>query len=381
MPELSPEEVLRYSRHLIMPEVGLAGQRKLKASSVLLVGAGGLGSPAALYLAAAGIGRIGIVDFDRVDLTNLQRQVIHTTNDIGISKLQSAKEKIQAINPHVQIETYEVALDAGNALSIIERYDVVADGTDNFPTRYLINDACVLLDKPNAYGSIFRFEGQATVFHHRGGPCYRCLYPEPPPPGTVPSCAEGGVLGVLPGVIGTIQATEAIKIILGEGEPLVGRLLLYDALRMRFQELRIERDRNCRVCGDHPTITGLINYHSFCGVQATGEAILPPEWEIEPVELGRMLRDGDAPLLLDVREPHEFEINRIEGSVLIPLCDLDERANELDRRKEIVVYCLVGNRSAQACAMLRRAGFDHAKSLRGGIRAWIEEVEPHLTRY
>jgi len=381
MSQLLQEEILRYSRHLIMPEVGLAGQRRLKESSVLLVGAGGLGSPAALYLAAAGVGRIGIVDFDDVDLTNLQRQVLHTTNDVGRSKLLSAAEKIRAINPHVHVETHDVALDASNALSILKDYDVIADGTDNFPTRYLINDACVLLGKPNAYGSIFRFEGQATVFHYRGGPCYRCLYPEPPPPGTVPSCAEGGVLGVLPGVIGTIQATEAIKILLGEGEPLVGRLLLYDALYMRFQELRIERDPNCRVCGDHPTVTQLINYRSFCGMPESGGGTLPPEWEIEPIELSRMLRDDASPVLLDVREPHEFEINRIAGSVLIPLGELDERVSELDRCKEVVVYCLVGNRSAQACAMLRRSGFHHVRSLRGGIRAWIEDVEPHLTRY
>lgn len=381
LPNLSPDEILRYSRHLILPEVGLSGQRKLKGASVLLVGAGGLGSPAALYLAAAGIGRIGIVDFDVVDFTNLQRQVIHGEPDVGRSKLASAHAKIAAINPGVEVELHETLLTSENALEIFRTYDVIADGTDNFPTRYLVNDACVLLDKPNAYGSIFRFEGQATVFHHQGGPCYRCLYPEPPPPGTVPSCAEGGVLGVLPGVIGLIQATEAVKIILGIGETLVGRLLLYDALNLRFRELRIARDSNCPVCGDEPTIHELIDYPSFCGVPGYGSSFAHFDDEIEPAELKSLLDSGGRPVLLDVREPHEFEINRIAGSRLLPLGDLPARAHELDSTDEIVVYCLMGSRSADACRFLRAAGFGRVRNLRGGIRSWIDSIEPEMVKY
>lgn len=381
LPNLSPGEILRYSRHLILPEVGLSGQRKLKGASVLLVGAGGLGSPAALYLAAAGIGRLGIVDFDAVDFTNLQRQVIHTEPDVGRSKLESAQAKIAAINPGVEVELHETLLTSENALEIFRTYDVIADGTDNFPTRYLVNDACVLLDKPNAYGSIFRFEGQATVFHHQGGPCYRCLYPEPPPPGTVPSCAEGGVLGVLPGVIGLIQATEAVKIILGIGETLSGRLLLYDALSLRFRELKIARDPDCPVCGDSPTIRQLIDYPSFCGLPGYGSVPSHFDHEIEPAELRSLLDSGGGFVLLDVREPHEFEINRIEGSRLLPLGDLPARVHELDSADEIVVYCLMGSRSADACKFLRAAGFQKVRNLRGGIRSWIDSIEPGMVKY
>lgn len=373
MSSLSHDEILRYSRHLIMPEVGLAGQVKLKEASVLLVGAGGLGSPAALYLAAAGIGRLGIVDFDTVDFTNLQRQIIHTSDDVGESKLASALSKVKAINPNVEVVAHETRLTSENALEVIKSYDVVVDGTDNFPTRYLVNDACVLLKKPNAYGSIFRFEGQASVFCHEDGPCYRCLFPEPPPPGTVPSCAEGGVLGVLPGVIGTIQATEAIKLILGKGETLRGRLLLYDALNMRFREVNIKRDPECPVCGDDPIVTKLIDYESFCGVTAQQF-----EHELEPEELKATI---DTVVLIDVREPHEYEINRIPGAVLVPLGDLPSRVNEFDRSKPIVVHCLSGSRSAQACEFLRAAGFVDVKNLMGGIRAWIEQVSPDAPKY
>ncbi len=405
--DLSPDEILRYSRHLIMPEVGLEGQKQLKAASVLLVGAGGLGSPSALYLAAAGIGRIGIVDFDVVDFTNLQRQVIHGTPDVGRPKLESAEAKIQAINPNVRVDLHEALLSSENALEILEPYDVVVDGTDNFPTRYLVNDACVMLRKPNAYGSIFRFDGQATVFHHpvsdtanrqpptasqdssifsrkssiEMGPCYRCLYPEPPPPGTVPSCAEGGVLGILPGVIGLIQATEAVKIILCKGETLSGRLLLYDALNMKFRELKIRRDPNCPVCGDNPTITELIDYYSFCGVPGHGSNQVLYEDEIEPVDLKAMRNTGERHVLIDVREPHEYEINRISGSLLIPLRDLPARVHELDSADEIVVHCLMGGRSAEACRFLKAAGFGKVRNLRGGIRKWIEDVEPGMVSY
>jgi adenylyltransferase/sulfurtransferase len=379
--DLSHDEILRYSRHLIMPEVGLEGQRKLKAASVLLVGAGGLGSPSALYLAAAGIGRIGIVDFDVVDFTNLQRQVIHGTPDVGRPKLVSAEEKIEAINPNVQVDRYEALLSSENALEIVQPFDVVVDGTDNFPTRYLVNDACVLLGKPNCYGSIFRFDGQATVFQYQGGPCYRCLYPEPPPPGTVPSCAEGGVLGILPGVIGLIQATEAVKIVLGKGETLSGRLLLYDALNMKFRELKIRRDPNCPVCGDRPTITELIDYYSFCGVPGHGSDQALYEDEIEPVALKAMKDSGARHVLIDVREPHEFEVNRIEGSTLIPLRDLPARVHELDSADEIIVHCLMGARSAEACRFLKAAGFGKVRNLRGGIRKWIEDVEPGTATY
>src|SRR5687768_1586404 len=342
---LSNDEVKRYSRHLIMPEVGVEGQEKLKKGSVLCIGAGGLGSPAALYLAAAGVGTIGIVDFDVVDFSNLQRQVIHGTSDVGRSKLASAKDRLLELNPHINIETYETALSSKNALDLFKPYDVILDGTDNFPTRYLTNDACVLLGKPNAYGSIFRFEGQASVFATKDGPCYRCLYPEPPPPGLVPSCAEGGVLGVLPGVIGTIQATEAIKLIMGIGEPLIGRFLIYDALRMRFRELKLRKDPDCPVCGTHPTVSKLIDYEQFCGVrpapaapvQAGSAAVT--EWEITPVELKKRLDAGDDIVVLDVREPHEIQINRIPGSTVIPLGELPRRYQELDPDQEIVTQC------------------------------------------
>ena len=364
-----------------MPEVGLEGQLKLKRASVLVVGAGGLGSPTLMYLAAAGVGRLGIVDCDAVDFTNLQRQVIHGTPDVGRSKLDSAEQKINAINPNVAVVKHEALLSSENALAIIKGYDVVVDGTDNFPTRYLVNDACVLLKKPNAYGSIFRFDGQATVFAHEKGPCYRCLYPEPPPPGTVPSCAEGGVLGILPGVIGLIQATETVKIILGKGETLSGRLLLYDALNMRFREVKIKRDPDCPVCGDNPTVTKLIDYYSFCGLPGHGVNQAMFDSEVEPTEVMAMMDRGERFVLIDVREPHEHEINRIEGSKLIPLRDLPARVCELDTADQIVVHCLMGGRSAEACEFLRSAGFKRVKNLKGGIRAWIEQVDPKLPNY
>ncbi len=377
-PELTREELLRYSRHLILPEVGPSGQEKLKAAKVLLIGAGGLGSPAALYLAASGVGRIGIVDFDAVDLTNLHRQVIHGTPDVGRSKLDSAAESIQAINPNVEVVKHEAMLTSENALQILKEYDLVVDGTDNFPTRYLVNDACVLLGKTNMYGSIFRFEGQATVFCAPNGPCYRCLYPEPPPPGLVPSCAEGGVLGVLPGVIGLIQATETVKAILGVGEPLIGRLLLYDALSMSFTEVRIRRDPECPICGDRPTVTALVDYDQFYGLPGKGS---PPhsELELETTELAAMMKGQEPFALIDVREPYEYAINRIPGSILIPLGQVPARMGELDRSKTTVVLCQVGARSARACTMLREKGFDRAINLRGGIAEWIRSggnVEP-----
>ena len=379
-PELSNEEVQRYSRHLIMPEVGMDGQRKLKGARVLCIGAGGLGSPATMYLAAAGVGQLGIVDFDVVDYSNLQRQILHGTPDVGRSKLQSARDRLQAINPAVHVETYETALTSENALQILEPYDVVVDGTDNFPTRYLVNDACVLLGKPNAYGSIFRFEGQASVFALKDGPCYLCLYPEPPPPGLVPSCAEGGVLGVLPGIIGTIQATEAIKILLGVGEPLVGRFLIFDALRMRFRELKLRRDVDCPVCGDQPTVRELIDYEQFCSVATTPQtAVSIKETSVEGLK--RRLDAGDDLLLLDVREPQEHQICAIPGSTLIPLGDLPSRLAELEGRQDIVVHCKSGVRSAKAVKLLREAGFDDAANLKGGILAWIEHVDPSLPKY
>jgi adenylyltransferase/sulfurtransferase len=381
MTHLTQQEILRYSRHLIMPEVALAGQEKLKDAKVLLVGAGGLGSPAALYLAAAGIGTIGIVDFDVVDFTNLQRQVIHGTSDVGKSKLDSAKAAIREINPLVNVIGHETLLSSQNAFEIIGGYDVVVDGTDNFPTRYLVNDACVLLGKPNMYGSIYRFDGQATVFAVPGGPCYRCLFPEPPPPGTVPSCAEGGVLGILPGIIGLIQSTEAVKSILGIGRSLVGRLMLYDALNMEFRELKIKRDPACPVCGDSPTITELVDYYSFCGVQGHGSNQMLFDATIEPLELKSLQDSGDRFVLIDVREPHEFEINRIEGAKLIPLRDLPARVHELDSSDDIIVQCLVGQRSADACAFLRSAGFGKVRNLTGGIRKWIKDIQPELPNY
>jgi molybdopterin/thiamine biosynthesis adenylyltransferase/rhodanese-related sulfurtransferase/molybdopterin converting factor small subunit len=388
LPALSPEEIQRYNRHLIMPEVGMDGQRKLKAASVLCIGAGGLGSPVALYLAAAGVGRIGLVDFDVVDHSNLQRQIIHGTPDVGRPKLQSAREKIQAINPHIQVELHETHLSSENALALFEPYDVIVDGTDNFPTRYLVNDACVLLGKPNAYGSIFRFEGQASVFAVKGGPCYRCLYPEPPPPGLVPSCAEGGVLGVLPGLVGLVQATEAIKLMLGVGDPLVGRFLIYDALGMRFRELKLRRDPECPVCGDNPTVKELIDYEQFCGLRpaASAAAAAPAATsstvpEIIPEEVKAKLDRGDDFVILDVREPHEVQICRIEGAVVIPLGQLPGRVQELDRNRELVVHCRSGARSAQAVTLLQRQGFDKAVNLKGGILAWIDKVDPSQPKY
>jgi sulfur-carrier protein adenylyltransferase/sulfurtransferase len=386
LPNLSQEEIKRYSRHLIMPEVGMDGQRRLKAGSVLCIGAGGLGSPAAMYLAAAGIGRLGIVDFDVVDYSNLQRQLLHTTNDVGLSKLESAKNKIAALNPHVQVDTYEEALSSENAMRLFKGYDVILDGTDNFPTRYLVNDACVLSGIPNAYGSIFRFEGQASVFATKEGPCYRCLYPEPPPPGLVPSCAEGGVLGVLPGIIGVIQATESIKLITGIGEPLIGRFLIYDALKMRFRELKLKKDPECPVCGTNPTVTKLIDYEQFCGVrpephvaQATGGSV--NEWEITPVELKKKLDAGDTPFILDVREPNEYQINRIPGSTLIPLGELPRRYQELPRDREIVAHCKMGGRSAKAQDFLKSVGITNVKNLKGGILEWIDKVDPSQPKY
>jgi adenylyltransferase/sulfurtransferase len=383
---LTNDEVKRYSRHLIMPEVGVDGQEKLKKGSLLCIGAGGLGSPAALYLAAAGVGRIGIVDFDVVDYSNLQRQVIHSTPDVGRSKLASAKDRLLALNPHITIDTYETALSSKNALELFKPYDVILDGTDNFPTRYLTNDACVLLGKPNAYGSIFRFEGQASVFATRGGPCYRCLYPEPPPPGLVPSCAEGGVLGVLPGVVGTIQATEAIKLIMGIGEPLIGRFLIYDALRMKFRELKLKKDPDCPVCGTHPTVTELIDYEQFCGVapsapEVTVSAGSNSEIETDVKELKRKIDANEDFFLLDVREPNEFQIGRIPGSTLIPLGEVPQRVNEIPRDKEIVVHCKMGGRSAKAAAFLRQHGYKNVKNLKGGILDWSDKIDPSVPKY
>ncbi len=383
---LSKDEILRYSRHLIVPEVGMEGQLKLKAAKVLLVGTGGLGAPLGLYLAAAGIGRIGLVDFDVVDFTNLQRQVIHFTADVGRKKLDSAAEKMKAINPNVEIVRHEVALTSENALDILKDYDLVVDGTDNFPTRYLVNDACVLLGKPNVYGSIFRFEGQATVFAYEGGPCYRCLYPEPPPPGLVPSCAEGGVLGILPGTIGLIQATETVKLILGIGEPLVGRLLLYDALGMRFRELKLRKNPECPVCGTHPTVTKLIDYHQFCGVPQPGSAAPDRETkvnegEIDVVELKQKIDRGDNFVLIDVREPHEYRICNIPGAQLIPLGEFPKRVGEIDSAADIVIHCRTGVRSAKACAVLRQAGFQHVRNVVGGILAWSDKVDPSVPKY
>ena len=384
LPQLTNDEVKRYSRHLIMPEVGVDGQRRLKGGSVLCIGAGGLGSPAAMYLAAAGVGRIGIVDFDVVDFSNLQRQIIHGTPDVGRSKLASAKDRLTAINPHIQVDTYETALSSENALELFEPYDVILDGTDNFPTRYLTNDACVLLGKPNAYGSIFRFEGQASVFSTKGGPCYRCLYPEPPPPGLVPSCAEGGVLGVLPGVIGVIQATEAIKLITGIGEPLIGRFLIYDALRMKFRELKLRKDADCPVCGTHPTVTRLIDYEQFCGIHPAAPeptAMTSSATDITPVALKARLDRGDALQIIDVREPNEYQINRIPGSVLIPLGEIPRRYAELDPDSELVMQCKVGGRSAQAADFLRSVGFKKVLNLQGGILEWIDKVDPTQPKY
>jgi sulfur-carrier protein adenylyltransferase/sulfurtransferase len=378
---LSKEEILRYSRHLIMPEVGMEGQLKLKAAKVALIGTGGLGAPLGMYLAAAGIGRIGLVDFDVVDFTNLQRQVIHGTKDVGRKKLDSAADTMLDINPYVEIDRHETALTSENALQILKDYDIVVDGTDNFPTRYLVNDACVLLGKPNVYGSIFRFEGQATVFAYQGGPCYRCLYPEPPPPGLVPSCAEGGVLGILPGTIGLIQATETVKLILGIGEPLVGRLLLYDALAMRFRELKLRRNPECPVCGDHPTIRELIDYQEFCGIPNQPHEPVAAEGDIDPVEVKAKIDRGDRFVLIDVREQHEYQICNIPYATLIPLGDLPKRVNELDSADEIVAHCKSGMRSAKAVDFLKQAGFRKVRNMKGGILAWSDKVDPSVPKY
>ena len=390
--DLSNEEIQRYSRHLIMPEVGMAGQRKLKAASVLLIGAGGLGSPLAMYLSAAGVGRIGLVDYDTVSYSNLQRQVIHGTDDVGRSKLDSAADRIKAINPLVQLDLYDLPLSSENALEIFEPYDIIIDGTDNFPTRYLTNDACVLLGKPNVYGSIFRFEGQASVFYAEEGPCYRCLFPEPPPPGLVPSCAEGGVLGVLPGTIGAIQATEAIKLILGNGEPLIGRLLLYDALNMTFDEVRLRKNPECPVCGPNPTVTELIDYEQFCGMPAHDHSLytagqdsqlLTGVPQITPSELHQRLAAGEKLAILDVREPHEWEISNLShlGAVLIPKGKVIDRMGELDTAQELVVHCRTGGRSAEIVSLLQQHGFTKLSNLDGGINRWAREVEPTIPVY
>jgi sulfur-carrier protein adenylyltransferase/sulfurtransferase len=379
--QLSNEEIARYSRHLIMPEVALDGQKRLKQARVLTVGAGGLGSPLALYLAAAGVGTIGIVDFDVVDESNLQRQIIHGTSDLGRPKLESARDRIEDINPNVNVEAFGEPLSSENALEIFEDFDVIVDGTDNFPTRYLVNDASVLTGKPNVYGSIFRFEGQASVFWAEEGPCYRCLYPEPPPPGLVPSCAEGGVLGILPGAIGTIQATETVKLILGIGEPLIGRLLLYDALGMRFREMKLRKDPNCPVCGENPTVTELIDYQEFCGIpQANTQAQADEVQEITVQELKARLENGDKLSVLDVREPHEYEVANI-GAQLIPLDELPERLVELDRDEALAVHCKTGGRSARAVKLLQDAGFQNVYNVKGGITAWSVEIDPSVPKY
>jgi adenylyltransferase/sulfurtransferase len=374
---LTNAETLRYSRHLILPEVGVEGQLKLKQARVLCLGAGGLGSPVALYLAAAGVGTLGMVDFDVVDMTNLQRQVLHGSNDVGRKKLDSAAERITGINPNVQVRKFEVRLTSANAMEILRDFDIVVDGTDNFPTRYLVNDACVLGGKPNVYGSIFRFEGQASVFATKDGPCYRCLYPEPPPPGMVPSCAEGGVLGILPGLVGMIQATETIKLILGAGESLVGRLLLVDALAMRFRELKLRKNPDCSVCGEHPTVTQLIDYDQFCGIRGEEKAAMP---EMTPEELKRRLDAGDDLFVLDVREPHEYQICNLGGH-LLPLNDLPKRVGELDPNREIVVHCKLGGRSAKAVDFLHQSGFARVHNLTGGINAWAERVDRKMPKY
>ncbi len=378
---LSQQEIARYSRHLIMPEVGMEGQKRLKAASVLLIGAGGLGSPLALYLAAAGVGRIGLVDFDIVDFSNLQRQVLHGTPDVGRPKLHSAKDRLQAINPEVIVDLFESRLTSQNALRICDPYDIIIDGTDNFPTRYLVNDVCVLLGKPNVYGSIFRFDGQASVFFPPQGPCYRCLYPEPPPPGEVPSCAEGGVLGILPGLVGCIQATEAIKLIISKGEPLIGRLVLYDALAMTFREFKVRRNPKCPICGDHPTITRLIDYEQFCGVRGQEAPAASVDGETTVEELKARLDRGEKVFILDVRNPEEVQICRIPGTMVIPLPELPRRYQELDRNQEMVVHCKSGVRSAKAIAFLRQQGFTRLKNLKGGILAWADRIDRTMAKY
>jgi len=383
LPELSHGEILRYSRHLLIPEVGLDGQRKLKAASVLLIGTGGLGSPIALYLAAAGVGRIGLVDYDVVDYSNLQRQVIHGMSNLDELKVESARERMLDINPDIQVDIYNEPFTSANAIRIAKAYDILVDGTDNFPTRYLTNDVCVILGKPNVYGSIFRFDGQVSVFDAKNGPCYRCLFPEPPPPGLVPSCAEGGVLGVLPGTIGTLQATEVLKLILGIGEPLIGRLLLYNALEMSFEFVKLRKNPHCKVCGSDPEITELIDYEAFCGVpgydRETGS--VGGEWDISANELAEKLNIGEPLLLLDVREPHELQISHLEGAIVIPLGQLASRLSELDSAEDMVVFCKAGTRSARALELLVGAGFRKVKNLKGGINAWAREIDPNLPIY
>ncbi len=383
LPGLSHSEILRYSRHLLIPEVGLEGQRKLKAASVLVIGTGGLGSPVALYLAAAGVGHIGLVDYDVVDFSNLQRQVIHGTSGLGELKVESARERMLDINPDIQVDVYNEPFTSENAMHIAQDYDILIDGTDNFPTRYLVNDLCVLTGKANVYGSIFRFDGQVSVFDARYGPCYRCLFPEPPPPGLVPSCAEGGVLGVLPGTIGTLQATEALKLILGIGEPLIGKLMLYNALDMSFDFVKLRKNPNCKVCGSNPEVTELIDYEAFCGVPGHDhdEGSVGGGWDIEPVELQERMRQSNHLRLVDVREPHELEISHIEGAKLIPLGQLASRLPELDSAEDIVLFCKSGTRSARALELLLSAGFRKVKNLKGGINAWVRQVDPSQPIY
>ncbi len=383
LPELSHKEIHRYSRHLLIPDVGLEGQKKLKAASVLIVGTGGLGSPVALYLAAAGVGRIGLVDYDVVDFSNLQRQVIHGESRLGDLKVESARERMLDLNPEIQIDVYNEVINSENAFRIADPYEIIVDGTDNFPTRYLINDLCVLTGKTNVYGSIFRFDGQASVFGAEEGPCYRCLFPEPPPPGLVPSCAEGGVLGVLPGTIGSIQATETLKIILGIGEPLIGRLLLYDALDLSFQTVKLHKNPECKVCGEHPEITGLIDYEAFCGMPAHDhdEGSAGEEWDITALQLSSRLKENPGLRLIDVREPHEREISNLDGSELFPLGQFAARLNELDSAEELVIFCKAGTRSTRALEILASAGFKKMKNLKGGINSWAIDVDPNLPIY
>jgi sulfur-carrier protein adenylyltransferase/sulfurtransferase len=381
--DLSHSEIMRYSRHLLIPEVGLEGQRKLKAASILVIGTGGLGSPVALYLAAAGVGCIGLVDYDVVDFSNLQRQVIHGTSTLGTLKVESARQKMLDLNPDIEVKVYNEPFTSENAMGIARDYDVIIDGTDNFPTRYLTNDVCVLLGKPNVYGSIFRFDGQASVFDPRQGPCYRCLFPEPPPPGLLPSCAEGGVLGILPGTIGTIQATEALKLILGIGETLIGKLLLYNALDMSFEYVKLRKNPKCKVCGPNPEITELIDYEEFCGVPGHDheEGSAGEGWDIEAPELKERIQKGEEIRLVDVREPHELEISRLEGAQLIPLGQLAARLSELDSAQEIVLFCKAGTRSARALELLASAGFRKVKNLKGGINSWAREIDPSMPVY
>jgi sulfur-carrier protein adenylyltransferase/sulfurtransferase len=383
LPKLTHSEIHRYSRHLLIPEVGLEGQSKLKAASVLVIGTGGLGSPVALYLAAAGVGRIGLVDYDVVDFSNLQRQVIHGTSKLGELKVESARERMLDLNPDIQVQVYNEPFTSENAFRIAENYDILIDGTDNFPTRYLVNDVCVLLGKANVYGSIFRFDGQASVFDARRGPCYRCLFPEPPPPGLVPSCAEGGVLGVLPGTIGSLQASEALKLILDIGEPLIGKLLLYNALDMSFDFVKLRKNPSCKVCGDNPEITELIDYEAFCGVPGHDheEGSAGAGWDITAGELSERLNKLEPLHLIDVREPHELEISRLEGAQLIPLGQMAARLSELDSAREIVLFCKSGTRSTRALELLASAGFRKVKNLKGGINAWAREVDPSLPVY